>query len=120
MAFERAGLPPNLLTTLHLTPELTSQVIKDPRVNFVSFTGSVRVGKIVEQTAAAASESGVFKGVGLEVSLSVSDRPYKRDLDCSPFRRKKLGGKDAAYVRPDADFDYTVAELVDGEKKISN
>ena len=30
-------------------------------------------------------------------------------------RRSKLGGKDPAYVRPDADIDYTVAELVDGE-----
>lgn len=26
----------------------------------------------------------------------------------------QLGGKDPAYVRPDADLDYTVAELVDG------
>lgn len=26
----------------------------------------------------------------------------------------KLGGKDPAYVRPDADLDYTVAQLVDG------
>jgi acyl-CoA reductase-like NAD-dependent aldehyde dehydrogenase len=27
----------------------------------------------------------------------------------------KLGGKDPAYVRSDADLDYTAAELVDGE-----
>ena len=26
----------------------------------------------------------------------------------------QLGGKDPAYVRPDADLDYTAAELVDG------
>lgn len=31
-------------------------------------------------------------------------------------RRSKLGGKDPAYVRPDADIGYTVAELVDGEE----
>ena len=30
--------------------------------------------------------------------------------------RSKLGGKDPAYVRPDADLDYTVPELVDGEE----
>ena len=30
----------------------------------------------------------------------------------------KLGGKDPAYVRPDADLDYTVAELVDGESSL--
>lgn len=28
--------------------------------------------------------------------------------------RSQLGGKDPAYVRSDADLDYTVAELVDG------
>jgi acyl-CoA reductase-like NAD-dependent aldehyde dehydrogenase len=28
----------------------------------------------------------------------------------------KLGGKDPAYVRQDADLAYTAAELVDGEK----
>jgi len=27
----------------------------------------------------------------------------------------QLGGKDPAYVRSDADLDYTVAELVDGK-----
>ena len=29
--------------------------------------------------------------------------------------RVQLGGKDPAYVRPDADLDYTVSELVDGK-----
>ena len=31
-------------------------------------------------------------------------------MDYSP----QLGGKDPAYVRPDANLDYTVGELVDG------
>lgn len=30
------------------------------------------------------------------------------------IQRSKLGGKDPAYVRADADLNYTVAELVDG------
>jgi acyl-CoA reductase-like NAD-dependent aldehyde dehydrogenase len=37
---------------------------------------------------------------------------------CGTSARKcgsKLGGKDPAYVRSDADLGYTVAELVDGE-----
>jgi len=57
-------------------------------VDFVSFTGSVAGGQAVER---AAVEAAGFKGVALE-----------------------LGGKDPAYVRPDADLKYTVAELVDG------
>lgn len=31
-----------------------------------------------------------------------------------PLVQPQLGGKDPAYVRPDADLEYTVAELVDG------
>ena len=71
-----------------MSPELTSFVVKHPSIDFVSFTGSVPGGRSVEQ---AAVEASGFKGVALE-----------------------LGGKDPAYVRPDAELEYTVGELVDG------
>ncbi|KIP02001.1 hypothetical protein PHLGIDRAFT_130969 [Phlebiopsis gigantea 11061_1 CR5-6] len=87
-ALVRAGVPDDAVQVLHLTPQLTAAAAQHPAVDFVSFTGSVAGGKAVER---AAAEGGGFKGVGLE-----------------------LGGKDPAYVRPDADLDYTVAELVDG------
>jgi hypothetical protein len=32
--------------------------------------------------------------------------------------RSKLGGKDPAYVRQDADIAYTAAELADGEERL--
>jgi acyl-CoA reductase-like NAD-dependent aldehyde dehydrogenase len=64
-------------------------LVADPRVNFVAFTGSVAGGKAVAE--AAATGKG-FKGVVLE-----------------------LGGKDAAYVRSDADLSKTVGALVDGK-----
>lgn len=63
--------------------------VTDPRVDFVAFTGSVVGGRAVQQ---AVSGGKGFKGVGLE-----------------------LGGKDPAYVRADADVDWTVEQLVDGE-----
>ncbi|KAF5340337.1 hypothetical protein D9611_007960 [Ephemerocybe angulata] len=87
-AFARAGLPPNVLTVLHLGPEGVAQTINAKQVGFVSFTGSVPVGRTIAETAAKAPG---FTGTGLE-----------------------LGGKDPAYVAPDADLDFTVAELVDG------
>ncbi|KIJ25567.1 hypothetical protein M422DRAFT_38634 [Sphaerobolus stellatus SS14] len=87
-AWARAGLPENVLQVLHLSPELTEQAVKDPRVNYVVFTGSVKGGKAID---AAAAQSEAFKGVALE-----------------------LGGKDPAYVREDANIDFTVPELVDG------
>ncbi|CAL1702424.1 unnamed protein product [Somion occarium] len=88
LALTQAGVPADVIQVVHLSPELTSFAASHPQVDFVSFTGSVPGGRSVEQ-AAVAGEG--FKGVGLE-----------------------LGGKDPAYVRPDADLDYTVAELVDG------
>jgi acyl-CoA reductase-like NAD-dependent aldehyde dehydrogenase len=58
-----------------------------PEVGFVSFTGSVRGGHEVYRAVAQTR----FIDVGLE-----------------------LGGKDPAYVAPDADLDHAVANLVDG------
>ncbi|KIJ19726.1 aldehyde dehydrogenase [NAD(P)+] [Paxillus involutus ATCC 200175] len=87
-ALHKAGVPKDLIQVLHLSPSLTSYVIQHNLVDFVSFTGSVAGGQAVER---AAVEAAGFKGVALE-----------------------LGGKDPAYVRPDADLKYTVAELVDG------
>ncbi|KAH9916443.1 Aldehyde/histidinol dehydrogenase [Fomitopsis serialis] len=87
LAWSRAGLPQDLLQVAHLSPELAAFAVTHPKVDFVSFTGSVVGGKAVAQAAAGAG----FKGVGLE-----------------------LGGKDPAYVRADAQLDYTAAELVDG------
>lgn len=87
--FLAAGLPPNVLQVIHLSQETVLQnLCADPRVDYIVFTGSVTGGRSVQE---AASRSKGFKGVGLE-----------------------LGGKDAAYVREDADLEYAVANLVDG------
>ncbi|THV07262.1 aldehyde dehydrogenase [Dendrothele bispora CBS 962.96] len=88
LALTRAGVPKDIIQVIHMSPSLTTFTIQHPLVNFVSFTGSVAGGRSVEEAAVQAKG---FKGVALE-----------------------LGGKDPAYVRPDADLDYTVAELVDG------
>ncbi|PFH50488.1 hypothetical protein AMATHDRAFT_193084 [Amanita thiersii Skay4041] len=88
LALTRAGVPSDIIQVVHMSPELTSYAIQHPAVNFTSFTGSVIGGHAVLKSAA---NSTGFPGVGLE-----------------------LGGKDPAYVRHDADLEYTVAELVDG------
>ena len=85
-AFAQAGLPDGVFQYVHTDHEAVSQIIADPRVAFVSFTGSVDGGHAV-QTAAAHR----FIGANLE-----------------------LGGKDPAYVRVDAPFDATVENLIDG------
>ncbi|UZJ51027.1 hypothetical protein CBS101457_000347 [Exobasidium rhododendri] len=86
--FEAAGLPVGVIQTVHLDFDRTAELTADPRIGYLSFTGSVSGGKALDKIAASAP---AFKTVGLE-----------------------LGGKDPAYVRADADIDWTVDELVDG------
>jgi acyl-CoA reductase-like NAD-dependent aldehyde dehydrogenase len=81
-----AGLPDGVFQFLHLSHHDVGRVIGDPRVGFVTFTGSVAGGYAVQ--AAAAKR---FIGTALE-----------------------LGGKDPAYVRADADLEHAVENLVDG------
>ena len=86
IAMDKAGLPKHLFTTIALDHDGTHRLIASKSVDHVSFTGSVEGGKAMERAAA-----GTFTTLGLE-----------------------LGGKDPAYVRADADFDYAVENLVDG------
>ena len=85
-AFRQAKLPAGVFQYLHLSHSATESMIKDRQINHVAFTGSVTGGVAIEQAA-----SGRFIGVGLE-----------------------LGGKDAAYVRSDADIERAVDSIVDG------
>jgi acyl-CoA reductase-like NAD-dependent aldehyde dehydrogenase len=84
--FREVGLPEGVFQFLHLSDEDADRVVKSPEVDFVAFTGSVEVGRVVQRAA-----SDRFIGVGLE-----------------------LGGKDPAYVRADADLDFSAENLVDG------
>jgi acyl-CoA reductase-like NAD-dependent aldehyde dehydrogenase len=85
-AFMTGGLPEGVFQYLHLSHKDTESVIKDERINFIAFTGSVPGGEMVEKAAA-----GRFIGIGLE-----------------------LGGKDPAYVRPDANLAHAVDTTMDG------
>jgi len=84
--FREAGLPEGVFQAVHLSHATTERAIRDPRVDFVAFTGSVAGGHAVQR---AASER--FIGTGLE-----------------------LGGCDPAYVRHDADLGHAIENLVDG------
>jgi acyl-CoA reductase-like NAD-dependent aldehyde dehydrogenase len=85
-AFTAAELPDGVFSVLHCDHAATERLIASPGIDFVAFTGSVDAGRAVARSAALR-----FLGSNLE-----------------------LGGKDPAYVRPDADLDFAVAELVDG------
>jgi acyl-CoA reductase-like NAD-dependent aldehyde dehydrogenase len=85
-AFRASGAPDYLVQAVAADHAVTESMIKHAGVDHVSFTGSVSGGKQVNRSAADR-----FIEVGLE-----------------------LGGKDPAYVCADADFEWAVANCVDG------
>jgi acyl-CoA reductase-like NAD-dependent aldehyde dehydrogenase len=84
--FRAAGLPDGAFQVVHASHEDTDRIIRDPRVDFVAFTGSVAGGHAVQRAAASR-----FIGVGLE-----------------------LGGCDPVYVRHDANLEHAIENIVDG------
>jgi acyl-CoA reductase-like NAD-dependent aldehyde dehydrogenase len=58
-----AGLPAGAVNTLY-GDEVAAQLVTDPRVDFVSFTGSVRVGKIIRNSVGMKRVALELGGVG--------------------------------------------------------
>lgn len=85
-AFKAAGLPDGVFEIIQIDHQVSDAIIRDPKIAFVNFTGSVSGGHSVCKSA-----SDRFIAVGLE-----------------------LGGKDPAYVRSDVNLDHAVPNLVDG------
>jgi acyl-CoA reductase-like NAD-dependent aldehyde dehydrogenase len=85
-AAEKAGLPLGLFQNLVLGHSDTEKLIGSGAIDHINFTGSVDGGRRIEKAAA-----GTFATLGLE-----------------------LGGKDPAYVRPDANLDHAAENLADG------
>lgn len=85
--FTEAGLPQNVLQYFHCgSPTHVETIVRSAQINHICFTGSVTGGLAVQRAAADRIVS-----VGLE-----------------------LGGKDPAYVRPDADPQWAAEEIIDG------
>ncbi len=83
-AARTAGLPEGVLQAVNLTNAQADGLLRSGAIDLVNFIGSVGGGRQVRQSAA-----GGFTQEILE-----------------------LGGKDAAYVRSDADIDWAASELV--------
>ncbi len=85
-AFQEAGLPEGVFQVLHLTHQATEDLVAGGACDMVSFTGSVEGGRTLHKAA-----GGTFTPMGLE-----------------------LGGKDPAYVREDANLEFSAENLADG------
>ena len=85
-AFTQIDAHPGLIQPLVIDHAITAQLIEEGEVQHVAFTGSVGGGKQIYASAA------------------------KCLIDCN----LELGGKDSAYVAPDADIKQSAELLVDG------
>ena len=84
--WDHCDKPKDVFNYLHLNHEDGLKVVSDKRINFVSFTGSVKAGYDVHRAT------------------------HTKFIDMA----LELGGKDPAYARYDCDLDKTVENLVDG------
>lgn len=71
--FRRAGAPEGLLQILLVDDDGTHQVIRDPRVSAVSFTGSTGAGRAVAARAAAEIKPAVLELGGSDPCLVFAD-----------------------------------------------
>jgi acyl-CoA reductase-like NAD-dependent aldehyde dehydrogenase len=85
-AMEKAGLPKGLFQNVVMTHGQTERLLASGKIDHCNFTGSVAGGRAIEKAAA-----GTFMTLGLE-----------------------LGGKDPAYVLPDAKLDHAIVNLAEG------
>ncbi|MBB3236698.1 aldehyde dehydrogenase family protein [Phyllobacterium endophyticum] len=85
-ALAAIGAPEGVLQTIAVNHRTAGEIISSGRVKAINFIGSVRGGLEIHKAAA-----GTLTHVHLE-----------------------LGGKDPAYIRPDADIGSAVADIADG------
>src|SRR6185312_1923596 len=85
--FKKANLPKDVFQFLHLSHEATEKAIGSGLVDQVGFTGSTAGGRMIMASVADATNS--------------------------PASCLELGGKDPAYVRPDANIAFAAENVVD-------
>ncbi|HEY4355127.1 MAG TPA: L-glutamate gamma-semialdehyde dehydrogenase [Acidobacteriaceae bacterium] len=87
---EEAGVPAGVVNLVHGGPEVGRTIVEHPKVHFISFTGSKKVGLEIHERAAR---------------VQPGQRFIKRTI-------LELGGKDAIIVEADADVDAAVEGVV--------
>jgi len=85
--FRKAGLPKDVFQVLHMSHEATETAIRSGLVDQVGFTGSTAGGHVIMAAVAGATNF--------------------------PHSCLELGGKDPAYVRPDANLAFAIENVVD-------
>lgn len=120
--YARAGLPEGVLQCVHVgSAEVVERLLcTRPEVAHVCFTGSVAGGTAVER--AVANSNGPASATAAEGATTGGQSASTEPTAAAPKGGRghyatvglELGGKDAAYVRADADIAYAAEQIVDG------
>jgi len=76
--FERVGAPQGIFANLPLETERVAGVIRDARIQAVSFTGSEKAGGIVASTAAAEIKHSVLELGGSDPAIVLADADLEK------------------------------------------
>lgn len=85
--FRAAGAPEGIFQAVHAETGDVEQIIRDPRIRAVSFTGSDRAGAIVASTAASEIKPAVLELGGSDPCLVLADADLEKAADVTALSR---------------------------------
>lgn len=84
--FEQAGLPPGVFNVVPGPAEVVgSQLVADPRVRMITFTGSGRVGRLLAAQAGAQMKRFTLEMGGKNPLVVLADAALDYAVDCAAF-----------------------------------
>ena len=86
-AFRAVGAPEGVFQTLHAVTEDVERVIRDPRIQAVSFTGSDRAGSTVASIAASEIKPAVLELGGSDPCIVLADADLEQAAEVSARSR---------------------------------
>ncbi len=91
-SFRRAGFPRGAFQTLVVRSSVARQLVADPRVSAVTFTGSTAAGKEIAARAGAAMKKGVFELGGSDPYVVLANADLARAAEvCAAARLYNTG-----------------------------
>lgn len=86
-AFRAAGAPEGIFQAVQAVTEDVEQMIRDPRIRAVSFTGSDRAGSVVAATAASEIKPAVLELGGSDPCIVLADADLEKAADTAALSR---------------------------------
>ena len=86
-AFRAVGAPEGVFQTLHAATEDVEAVIRDPRIQAISFTGSDRAGAVVASVAASEIKPAVLELGGSDPCIVLADADLEQAARVSALSR---------------------------------